>query len=382
MPLMILLIVVGLGMGLMGCASPGSNPTPQSSPGPIEKSSFGELPDGTAIDIYTLRNAHGVEARIMTYGGIVVSLRTPDRNGTFGDVVLGYETLDGYLGYSPYFGALIGRYGNRIAKGKFTLDGHEYSLALNNGPNLLHGGNKGFDKVVWRATPKVTTNGPALQLDYLSKDGEEGFPGNLSVTAIYTLTEDNSLRIDFTATTDKDTICNLTQHSYFNLRHSSDILGHEYYFNADKFTPVDATLIPTGELRPVDGTPFDFRQPTPIRERIKLTDEQLKIARGYDQNFVLNKPPGQLGLAARVYDPETGRVLEVSTTEPGIQFYTGNFLDGHIIGKGGWTYEKHNGFCIEPQHFPDSPNHPEFPSVVLRVGDTYKQTTIYHFSTR
>ncbi len=348
----------------------------------IEKSAFGTTPDGTPVDLYTLSNRPGMEARIMTYGGIVVSLKTPDQRGNFGDVVLGYDQFAGYLKSSPYFGALIGRYGNRIAKGKFKLNGREYNLAVNNGPNSLHGGAKGFDKVVWRATPGVSANGPTLQLDYVSRDGEEGYPGNLSVTVIYTLTEDNALRLDFAATTDADTVCNLTQHSYFNLRGSGDILDHEFYLNAEKFVPVDGSLIPTGELRPVIGTPYDFRQPATLRERINQTDEQLKLAGGYDQTFVINKPAGQLGLAARVSEATSGRVLEVYSTEPGVQFYTGNFLNGSITGKGGWTYQKRNGFCLEPQHFPNSPNQPDFPSVVLRKGEAYQQTSMYRFSVR
>jgi len=306
----------------------------------------------------------------------------PDKNGKLGDVVLGYDNLDGYLKSSPYFGCLVGRYGNRIAKGKFTLDGQIYTLATNNGPNSLHGGIKGFDKVVWSAKPMVTPLGPALELKYVSKDGEEGYPGNLSVTAVYTLTEDNALRLDYTATTDKDTVLNLTHHSYFNLRGHGDNLDHVVQINADKFTPVDSTLIPTGELKPVDGTPFDFRKPTPIGARVNADDEQIKFGGGYDHNWVINKQPGELALQATVYEPETGRVLKVWSTEPGLQFYGGNFLDGSITGKGGWVYQYRNAFCMEPQHFPDSPNHPNFPSVVLKPGQTYKNTIIYKFSTR
>jgi aldose 1-epimerase len=311
-----------------------------------------------------------------------VSLKAADKSGKFGDVVLGYEKLDGYLASSPYFGALIGRYGNRIAKGRFTLNGRNYTLATNNGVNHLHGGLKGFDKVVWKPTPRLTPNGPSLQLEYLSKDGEEGFPGNLPVTVIYTLTNDNALRLDFTATSDQDTICNLTHHSYFNLRGSGDILDHEFQINADTFTPVDNNLIPTGEFRPVAGTPYDFRKSSAIRGRISEPYDQLKIAGGYDQNFVINKPPGELGLAARVFEAVTGRIVEVFSTEPGMQFYTGNFLNGTLHGKGGWVYQQRDAFCFEPQHHPDSPNHPNFPSVVLRPGDTYKQTTLYRFSTQ
>ena len=350
----------------------------------MKKEAFGKTPDGTAVDLYTLTNAKGVEARIITYGGIVVSLKVPDRNRKFDDVVLGYDNLEGYIKNNPYFGALIGRYGNRIAKGKFTLNGVEYTLAKNNGENHLHGGIKGFDKVVWKASQVRGKNGAALQLTYLSKDGEEGYPGNLSVTAIYTLTDNNEVRIDYSATTDKDTILNLTNHSYFNLAGpgTTSILGHEVMINADRFTPVDKTLIPTGELRSVRGTPMDFTKPTTIGARIEQQDEQLIFGMGYDHNWVLNNSNGQLGLAARVYEPTTGRVMEVYTTEPGMQFYTGNFLDGTITGKGGKVYHRRYGFCMETQHFPDSPNKPNFPSVVLKPGQKYTQTTIYKFSAK
>ena len=333
------------------------------------------------MEIYTLRNGNGCEARILTYGGIVQSLKVPDKNGNFGDVVLGFDDLDSYIKNNPYFGALIGRYGNRIAKGKFTLDGITCTLATNNPPNNLHGGLLGFDKKVWKAMSLLTPDGPALKLSYLSKDGEEGFPGNLDVTATYTLTEDNGLRLDYTATTDKDTVCNLTQHSYFNLAGRGDILNHLVYINADKFTPVDRTLIPTGELRPVAGTPFDFLTPATVGARINSDDEQIKFGHGFDHNWVLNHPPGKLGLAARVFEPITGRVLEVWTTAPGMQFYTGNFLDGTLAGKGGWVYQFRAGFCFEPQGFPDSPNHPDFPSTALKPGETYQNTIIYKFST-
>jgi aldose 1-epimerase len=362
---------------LIGCAA-----VPSSKPaGHISKQPFGSTTDGTAVEIYTLRNGNGVEARICNYGGIVVSLKVPDRNGQMGDVVLGYDNLAGYVKSSPYFGCLVGRYGNRIAKGKFTLNGKEYTLATNNYPNALHGGIKGFDKVVWNAKILATGDGPALELRYVSKDGEEGYPGNLSVIAVYSLTDENALRLDYTATTDKDTVVNLTQHSYFNLAQKGDILNHEVMMPAEKFTPVDSTLIPTGELKPVAGTPFDFRQPTRIGLRIEQEDEQLKFGKGYDHNWVFSKPIGQLGLLAKVTEPSTGRVLEVLSTEPGLQFYSGNFLDGTITGKGGWTYQFRNGFCMEPQHYPDSPNHPEFPSTVLKPGQLYKNTIIYRFST-
>jgi aldose 1-epimerase len=306
----------------------------------------------------------------------------PDRNGTLGDVVLGYDTLAEYQKETPYFGALIGRYGNRIARGKFTLDGKQYTLATNNYPNALHGGVKGFDKVVWEPSVIAGPQGTELKLTYLSKDGEEGYPGNLSVTVVYTLTEDNALKVEYTATTDKDTVVNLTQHSYFNLAGKGTILDHAVMIPADKYTPVDSTLIPTGQLAPVQGTPFDFRTPTAIGARINDDNEQLKFGKGYDHNWVVNKPMGQLGLMARVTEPTTGRVLEVSSTEPGLQFYTGNFLDGTLKGKGGWVYQFRSAFCMEPQHFPDSPNQPQFPSVVLKPGQTYYNTIVYKFSTR
>ena len=348
---------------------------------PIAEEPFGTA-DGKPVALYTLENANGVQARICNYGGIVVSLKAPDRDGKFDDVVLGYDKLADYQKASPYFGCLVGRYGNRIAKGKFSLNGQQYSLVTNNYPNALHGGTKGFDKVVWDARPFQSAAGPALELKYVSKDMEEGYPGTLSVTAVYTLTKDNGLRLDYTATTDKDTVVNLTQHSYFNLACGGDILGHEVMIDADKFTPVDATLIPTGELRPVAGTPFDFTKPTAIGARVNQTDEQLKFGGGYDHNWVLKKPMGKLEVIACVHEPKTGRVLEVLSTEPGLQFYCGNFLDGSNVGKGGRVYHFRNGFCMEPQHYPDSPNQPNFPSVVLKPGQTYKNTIIYRFSAK
>ncbi len=359
---------------LLGCSSL------SYSGGEIAKQPFGVTKDGTPVDLYTLRNSKGAEARICNYGGIVVSLKVPDRKGQLGDVVLGYDDLAGYLKETPYFGALIGRYGNRIAKGKFTLNGKQYSLATNNGPNALHGGIKGFDKVVWQARPFRGPLGQALELRYLSKDGEEGYPGNLSVTATYTLTEQNGLQLEYAATTDKDTVLNLTQHSYFNLAGKGDVLGHVVMIPADRFTPVDATLIPTGRLRPVKVTPFDFTSPTPIGARIAQADEQLKFGNGYDHNFVFDKRIGDLTLLARVSEPTTGRILEVLSTEPGLQFYTGNFLDGTLTGKGGIAYNFRNAFCMEPQHFPDSPNQHGFPSVVLKPGQVYKNTIIFRFS--
>jgi aldose 1-epimerase len=349
----------------------------------IMKAHFGRTPDGKDVDLYTLRNANGAVAQIMTYGGIVTTLEMPDKDGQLGDVVLGYDNLDGYVKNNPYFGCIVGRYGNRIAGGKFTLNGKTYTLATNNGPNSLHGGLKGFDKQVWEVVKSAAVNGGAtLELRYTSRDGEEGFPGNLTVTTLYTLTADNALRIDYTATTDAATHCNLTHHSYFNLAGSGDILNHEMMIAADKFTPVDATLIPTGELRPLAGSPLDFSKPTKIGARINADDEQLKLGGGYDHNYVINKPAGQLGLAARVYEATSGRVMEVWTTEPGVQFYTGNFLDGTIRGKGGWVYQRRNAFCLEPQHYPDTPNQPSFPTTLLKPGETYQNTIIYKFSTR
>ena len=347
----------------------------------IQKQPFGKTADGTAVELYTLTNANGVEAKIITYGGIVVSLRVPDRKGTLGDVVLGYDELEGYLSNNPFFGALVGRYANRIAKGKFTLDGRTFSLIQNNGENHLHGGTRGFDKVVWEARPVQSKDGVGLRLTYLSKDGEEGYPGNLFVTVIYTLTGKDELKIVYSATTDKKTIVNLTQHSYFNLAGpgAGDILGHELMLNADRFTPIDKGSIPTGELRSVKGTPMDFTRPTPISAMINQNDEQITFGSGLDHNWVLNKKGRELSLAARVHEPTTGRVMEVYTTEPGIQFYTGNFLDGTIRGKGGKVYLRRSGFCLEAQHFPDSPNKPDFPSVVLTPGQKYSQTTVYKF---
>ena len=354
--------------------------------GSTTKSPWGKTPDGEQVDLYTLTNKNGVEAAITTYGGAVVSLKVPDRNGKLGDVVLGFDSIDGYVEGKSYFGAIVGRYGNRIGHAQFTLDGKTYTLAKNNGENSLHGGTKGFNKVVWKAREIPAKDGQALELTYLSKDGEEGFPGNLKVRVVYTLTDSNELKIEYSATTDKKTVVNLTNHSYFNLAGvgpgMGDILGHALMIEADKFTPVDSGLIPTGELRDVAGTPFDFRQPTAIGARINSDDEQIKLGGGYDHNFVLRRKPGDpISLAARAEEPKTGRVMEVWTTEPGVQFYTGNFLDGSAHGKGGVAYTKRSAFCLETQHFPDSPNQPKFPSVVLNPGERYHTTTIYKFST-
>ncbi len=326
-----------------------------------------------------------MEARITNYGGIVVSLTAPDRDGKYADVVLGYNDLDSYMRPPfPYFGAIIGRYGNRIAKGRFTLNGVEYKLAVNNGENHLHGGLKGFDKVVWTGMKRETAAGPALVLDYLSKDGEEGYPGNLRVRVVYTLTNNNELKIDYSASTDKDTVTNLTHHSYFNLKGegNGDILDHRVVLQAARFIPTDAGSIPTGEIKSVAGTPFDFRIPFTIGARINNDDQQLKFGNGYDHTWVINGRMGLLRQAATVYEATTGRVMEVWTTEPGVQFYTGNFLDAAIVGKSGKPYPRRSGFCLETQHYPDSPNKPNFPTTTLRKGATYRSTTIYRFSSR
>jgi aldose 1-epimerase len=339
---------------------------------------FGQTLEGTTVTLYTLRNG-ALEVRICDYGGIIVSIKTPDRSGNVGDVVLGFEDFESYLAPNPYFGALVGRCCNRIAKAKFGLEGATYSLAANNGPNALHGGRKGFDKAVWQTNATCSKSVPSLELNHFSKDGDEGYPGNVSVKAIYSLDSNHSLRLDLSATTDKSTILNLTQHSYFNLAGKGDVLAHEVQIDADRFTPVDGTLIPTGELRPVAGTPFDFRRPAALGSRIEQDEEQLRLGRGYDHNFVLNHPIGRLDLVARAREPVTGRILEILTTQPGMQLYTGNFLDGKLKGKGGQVYQKRSGFCLEAQHFPDSPNHPNFPSVTLKPCEVYQQTIIFRF---
>ena len=327
------------------------------------------------LTTYTLTNTRGFEVSVSNYGGTVTSLKTPDRHGTFGDIVLGFETLDEYVHNPRYFGALIGRHANRIARGRFSLDGVEYQLPCNNGANHLHGGFKGFDKRVW----DVRENEQALHLTYFSKDGEEGYPGNVTAAVDYTLL-DNELRIDYRATTDRDTIVNLTNHSYFNLRGDGTILDHQLVLNADSFTPVSDDLIPSGEIRPVAGTPMDFRKGKAIGVEIRDSYEQLGFTGGYDHNFVLNDYDGSLRFAGRVYESSTGRVLEVLTTQPGMQFYSGNFLDGSFVGRDGVTYVRYAGLCLEPQHFPDAPNHSNFPSTVLRPGEEYKQTTVFRFS--
>jgi aldose 1-epimerase len=341
----------------------------------ITKSSFGNLPNGSAVDLYTLKNSAGAVCKIITYGGIITELHVPDKTGKPGDVVLGFDTLDGYLGDHPYFGAIVGRFANRIAKGRFTLDGKAYSLAINNGPNALHGGRIGFDKVIWQAEPIESKN--ALKLSYTSRDGEEGYPGTLKTIVTYTLTEANEVRIDYEAVTDKATPINLTNHSYFNLTGagSGDVLAHELMINADRFTPSDDTLIPTGEIQPVKGTPLDFTKPKPIGRDIQPLTTQPH--RGYDHNFVLNGGTG-VSLAARVVESKSGRVMEVLTDQPGVQLYTANFL-GKTAGKAGTVYNQHGAFCLETQHFPDSPNQPAFPSAVLRPGETFRSRTIYRF---
>jgi len=347
----------------------------------IKKQAFGTVPEGR-VDLYTMTNSRGMEVRAMNYGGIIVSLRVPDKKGVLADVVLGFDTLDAYLNNKPYFGAIIGRYANRIANGKFTLNGAGYRLARNNGMNSLHGGLKGFDKVLWRGEQFENNQGIGVVFTYTSKNGEEGYPGNLKAKVTYTLTDQSELQIEYQATTDEATPVNLTNHSYFNLvsEGNGDILKHNLILNADRFTPVDSTLIPAGELRSVAGTPFDFTKPTAIGARIDTNNEQLAIAHGYDHNFVLSRKGSGLELAGRVHEQQTGRALEVYTTEPGVQFYTGNFLDGTITGKHGHAYNKHAGLCLETQHFPDSPNHPTFPWTILKPEQTYHSRTVYKFS--
>lgn len=344
----------------------------------ILKQSFGAMPSGENVDLYVLTNKKGLQARIMTYGATLVSLSVPDRNGEFGDITLGCDSLEGYMAASPYFGSTVGRYANRIAKGRFTLEGVEYTLATNNGENHLHGGIKGFDKVLWLAEPFKEDDSVGVKFVYFSKDGEEGYPGNLACKVTYVLNDNDELRITYEAETDKATPVNLTHHSYFNLagQGEGDILSHELMIAADAYTPVDTGLIPTGEIRNVAGTPMDFRTPHTIGERIA------QVEGGYDHNFVLRSGGGDLMLAARVAEPGSGRVMEIHTTEPGIQFYSGNFLDGTITGKAGKVYEKHYGFCLEPQHFPDSPNKPNFPSTILQPGAKYLCVTLFKFTTQ
>ena len=387
-PLFALFPAIAVAAALSGCANDADKtppPTPLSAPGVpklpagVTSAPYGTTADGKAVTMYTLTNANGVEVKAITYGGIITSLRVPDRSGTMGDVVLGFERLDGYEKDPPFFGAIIGRYGNRISKGQFTLDGRAYTLAKNNGPNHLHGGKRGFDKVVWDATPAAS--GAGVTFTRTSPDGEEGYPGSLQVHVTYTLTDNNELIVDYHATTDKATPVNLTQHSYFNLAGdgAGDILGHELTIPADKYTPVDATLIPTGELAPVEGTPFDFRKPTLIGARIDQPQAQLTYGKGYDHNWVLNRTGQGLEPAARLVDPKSGRTLDIATTEPGLQFYSGNFLDGTLTGKNSHVYKHRAGLCLETQHFPDSPNHPNFPSTILKPGQEYSTKTVFTF---
>ncbi|MFB3852922.1 MAG: aldose epimerase family protein [Vicinamibacterales bacterium] len=370
-----------------GCSQPSAPPGPAEPPPAaqkpaVERRDFGKTKEGVPVDLYTLTNSKGMVVRITNYGGIVTELHVPDRGGRLGDVVLGFDNLEQYLAGHPYFGAIIGRVGNRIAKGRFTLDGKQYQLATNDGPNHLHGGVKGFDKVVWKAEPASTPDSSSLRLSYVSPDGEEGYPGTLSVVVVYSLNNANELRVDYTAETDKPTPVNLTHHSYFNLagEGTGDITGHELMLEADAYTPVDDTLIPTGEIKPVSGTVFDFTTPQPIGSRIAQVPG--RPPGGYDHNFVVRTGGTTMKTVARVYEPKTGRVLEIDTVEPGIQFYSGNFLDGTLKGKSGVAYTKHAGFCLETQHFPDSVNRPNFPSTILRPGQIYRTTTVMRFSTR
>jgi aldose 1-epimerase len=345
----------------------------------IETKPFGKTSAGESVELHTLSRPGAPTVAITNLGGYVVSMLAPDRTGRSADVTLGYAGLPGYLADSSYFGCLVGRYANRIGKAAFTLDGKRYTLAANNGPNTLHGGPTGFCRRVWSAKVKATKDGDALELTYVSRDGEEGYPGTLTASVVYSLREDGGLVIDYSATTDAPTVLNLTNHAYFNLAGEGEgtILDHELQLEADAFTPVDAALIPTGELRPVAGTPFDFRQATAIGARIDAADEQIRFGGGYDHNFVLRGASGTLRLAARVVEKKSGRQLEVFTTEPGVQFYTGNFLDGKTVGKSGKPYVKRGAFCLETQAYPDSPNQPEFPSAVLRPGQAYRHTTVY-----
>jgi aldose 1-epimerase len=377
------LLVAG---ALLGCGrqSRSAQEGSAASAPKVARAAFGTLPDGRTVEQFTLRNAHGLEVRAMTYGAIITALRTPDRAGRLDDIVLGYDSLAAYVRSSPYFGAVVGRYANRIAGGRFTLDGRTFQLARNDGPNHLHGGIRGFDKVLWTAEPSEGPDGQAVTFRYTSPDGEEGYPGTLQVRVTYTLTPRDELVVDYEATADRATPVNLSQHTYWNLHGggSGTILDHVLKLDASAFTPVDSTLIPTGQLAPVAGTPFDFRTPTAIGARIDAADPQLKAGRGYDHNWVLERD-GRAGLvhAAQLVDSSSGRTLDVSTTEPGIQFYSGNFLDGTLRGKGGRAYVHRSGLCLETQHFPDSPNHPAFPSTVLRPGQTLRSRTVFAFAT-
>ena len=382
--------VVSVVTALQGaaCASAPQSGT-STTASAVNRTSFGTMESDSPVELFTLRNSHGIEVQLTNYGGIITSIKTPDRNGHFADIVLGYDNLDGYLRSSPYFGAIVGRYANRIARGQFTLDGTTYKLAINNGPNSLHGGVRGFDKVIWTAHPFDNELGQGVLLAYTSRAGEEGYPGTLHAYVTYTLTPEDRLIVDYAATTDKATPINLSQHTYWNLvgDASRDILDHVLTINADAITPVDSTLIPTGEITPVDGTPFDFRTPTAIGARIdQKQDTQIRYGNGYDHNFVLNQTRtqaslmlGRLIVAAHVFEPASGRTLAVYTDQPGLQFYSGNFLDGSITGKGGRVYRFRWGLCLETQHYPDSPNHPNFPSTILRPIQQYRSRTVYQF---
>ncbi|QNI04173.1 galactose mutarotase [Halomonas sp. SH5A2] len=387
-----LLVSAGIAMLLLSAAQAKGEETTAGNGAErsIDKSVFGELPDGRQVDVYRFTNANGIELQVTNYGGIILALKTPNVAGEFDDIALGFDSLEAYLSdayrqANPYFGAIIGRYGNRIAGGQFSLEGETHSLATNDGNNHLHGGEQGFDKVLWQAEPFENESGTGLVLRYTSEDGEEGYPGRLETEVTYTLTDDDELLVDYQAVTDKATPVNLTQHSYFNLKGegSDTILDHQLMINAQEFTPVNDTLIPTGELRSVEGTPFDFAQATPIGERIEQDNEQLGFGGGYDHNFVLARDDAaadELVLAAKVWEPESGRMVEIETTEPGIQFYSGNFLDGNLTGKQGKAYGHRSGFALETQHYPDSPNQEAFPSTILEPDETYRSRTVYRFS--
>lgn len=381
-----LLLAIPAGAAASPAASPAAGAGAAAAKRPtISSEAWGKTPDGTRVRRYTLTNTHGMRVRILTYGGIIQSLSVPDRHGKRANVVLGFDNLADYVAKSPYFGAIIGRYANRIGGGTFTLDGKTYHLPLNNGPNTLHGGTVGFDKRVWSASPFTAKHKVGLVLRYVSPNGEMGFPGKLTTTVTYTLTEANKLRMAYRATTDAPTVINLTNHAYFNLagEGSGDIYNHRLKIRANRYTPVDANLIPTGRIAPVAGTPLDFRHKTAIGKRIRNGFPQLVIARGYDHNWVLNRHPGGgLQRAAWAQDPKSGRILTVDTTEPGLQFYSGNFLDGTLVGTSHRMYRQGDAFTLETQHFPDSPNHPNFPSTVLRPGQTFRSTTTYGFSAR
>ena len=364
-------------MAASGCGRAPETPPPAPVPA-VERTPFGVLPDGTVVERFTLTNANGVEVVLSSLGAAIHSIRTPGRDGRAADVVLGFDSLDEWIANPPFFGVVVGRYANRIAGGRFALDGASYALATNNAPNHLHGGRRGFDKVVWTADSVSKAGEEAVRFTYISRDGEEGYPGTLTTSVVYALSADNTLRLDYTATTDKATIVNLSNHAYFNLAGAGTILDHELLINADRYTPVDPTLIPTGELAPVEGTPFDFRKATGIGARIAADHAQLRIGGGYDHNFAINGTAGELRLAARAVDKVSGRTLEVRTTEPGVQLYTANFASP-VPGRGGEMYPRHAGFCLETQHFPDSPNRPSFPSTVLRPGQTFRSTTVFAF---